>query len=701
MKRDTLIKVSGPMCAALLAFCLALGCLTAAAQTGAKLRGEGGVVRLQTASGRTLPLYSDYAALVIGVGGYQYWPQLQGPTRDMEEVARVLRGLGFKVKTLKDPDSRQLEDALYDLPYGLGAQEDRGLLIYYSGHGATERLADGTKLGYLVAKDCPLSSDRRRFGRCAVSMSDVEEIALKIKSRHVLMVFDSCFSGSLFNMFKAEPSAYLEEKIAQPVRSFITAGTEDEKVPDRSTFKTVFVQGLGRGYADVNRDGFVTGTELGKYLAENVVNYTRKRQHPQYGKINKAELDKGDFVFALSQGVVSPPRPQPKPPKSVTQPVPPPPPVQPSGSADLHVTTEPGEAVIYLDGQRKGRAPQTFQMIPAGSYKLMARKGYLVASQDVDLARDDLKRVHLKLEHEKGDLRLFSQPSGAMLNLDGKQYSATPVSIKGLEAGSHKVVLNKMQGGDLYEYQGELLIKPGSNRQTLQLVKSRTPQRISNSLGQKFVLIQPGSFEMGSNSGYSDEKPVHRVTISKPFYLQSTEVTQGQWRAVMGSNPSNFKGDDLPVEQVSWNDAQEFIRKLNAKEGSDKYRLPTEAEWEYAARAGSQSKYCFGDDAGRLGDYAWYDSNSGNKTHAVGQKKPNGWGLYDMHGNVWEWVQDWKASYSSGSSTDPSGPSSGSVRVFRGGGWNDPARYCRSASRGWGDPGFRSIYLGFRLARGL
>ena len=272
------------------------------AQGAAKLRGEGGVVRLQTSSGRTLPLYSDYAALVIGVGDYKHWPQLQGPTRDVEEVARILRGLGFAVKTLKDPDSRQLEDALYDLPYGLGAKEDRGLLIYYSGHGATERLADGTKLGYLVAKDCPLSSDRRRFGRCAVSMSDVEVIALKIKSRHVLMVFDSCFSGSLFNMFKAEPSAYLEEKIAQPVRYFITAGTEDEKVPDRSTFKTVFVQGLGRGYADVNRDGFVTGTELGKYLAENVVNYTRKRQHPQYGKINKAELDKGDFVFMLAGG---------------------------------------------------------------------------------------------------------------------------------------------------------------------------------------------------------------------------------------------------------------------------------------------------------------------------------------------------------------------------------------------------------------
>jgi formylglycine-generating enzyme required for sulfatase activity len=215
-----------------------------------------------------------------------------------------------------------------------------------------------------------------------------------------------------------------------------------------------------------------------------------------------------------------------------------------------------------------------------------------------------------------------------------------------------------------------------------------------------FVLIPAGTFKMGSDTGDSDEKPVHEVRLSKAFYLGKHEVTQGQWQAVMGSNPSYFKGEaTLPVEQVSWEDVQEFLRKLNAKEGGTKYRLPTEAEWEYAARAGSTTAYSFGNDERQLGDYAWYFANSGSKTHPVGQKKPNAWGLYDMHGNVWEWVQDWYGPYSAGSAVDPAGPSSGSRRVFRGGSWIFDARLCRSAYRYRVTPGSRIHYLGVRLLR--
>ncbi|MCG2759234.1 MAG: formylglycine-generating enzyme family protein [Desulfobacteraceae bacterium] len=223
-----------------------------------------------------------------------------------------------------------------------------------------------------------------------------------------------------------------------------------------------------------------------------------------------------------------------------------------------------------------------------------------------------------------------------------------------------------------------------------------------NSIGMKFVLIPAGSFMMGSPSSEperdSDENQ-HRVTLTKGFYMGVTEVTQGQWREIMGSNPSNFKGDNLPVEQVSWNDCQEFIRKLNLQEGGNKYRLPTEAEWEYACRAGSTSRFCFGDSDGSLEQYAWYNSNSSNKTHPVAQKKPNEWGLYDMHGNVWEWCQDWFGDYPSGHVADPDGPSSGSFRVRRGGSWFSYAGVCRSASRHDGTPGGRGGHLGFRLAR--
>src|SRR4029434_679147 len=156
-----------------------------------------------------------------------------------------------------------------------------------------------------------------------------------------------------------------------------------------------------------------------------------------------------------------------------------------------------------------------------------------------------------------------------------------------------------------------------------------------NSLGMPFVLVPAGEFLMGSADGADDERPVHTVRISQPFYLGQYAVTQAQLQAVMESNPSQFTGDpNRPVEQVSWEDVQEFIRRLHAREGGAAYRLPTEAEWEYAARAGSTTAYCFGDDPRQLREYAWYSENSGGQTHPVGQLKPSAWGLYDMHGNV-------------------------------------------------------------------
>jgi formylglycine-generating enzyme required for sulfatase activity len=232
----------------------------------------------------------------------------------------------------------------------------------------------------------------------------------------------------------------------------------------------------------------------------------------------------------------------------------------------------------------------------------------------------------------------------------------------------------------------------------------------------ELVSIPAGSFQMGS----PDFPPPHSVTISA-FRLGVTEVTQAQYESVMGRNPSEFQGDARrPVEKVSWIDAIEFCNALSDQgglkryylvEGSDVtipdeqvdgYRLPTEAEWEYACRAGSKTVYSFGDDEGELDDYAWFKSNSEDKTHPVGQKQPNAWGLFDMNGNVWEWCQDWYGEnyYGQLPVSDPLGPSGGgSARVCRGGFWGDDARRCRSAFRFRHGPRYRNIILGFRMAR--
>ena len=234
--------------------------------------------------------------------------------------------------------------------------------------------------------------------------------------------------------------------------------------------------------------------------------------------------------------------------------------------------------------------------------------------------------------------------------------------------------------------------------------KMGRPVVMTNSIGMKFVLIPAGSFIMGSRSSQApgNEHPPHRVMISRPFYLQTTEVTQDQWFAVMGNNPSVFKGrGDRPVENVSHQQALEFIHRLNRREGTTRYRLPTEAEWEYACRAGTTTVYSCGDSPGCLIDSAWYTSNSGGKTHPAGKKIPNPWGLYDMHGNVWEWCSDWYAKdfYKKSPSTDPKGPASGRSRVMRGGaGYNKP-RNLRSALRGERGPTDRNDSGGFRVAR--
>ena len=249
-----------------------------------------------------------------------------------------------------------------------------------------------------------------------------------------------------------------------------------------------------------------------------------------------------------------------------------------------------------------------------------------------------------------------------------------------------------------------VVVPPPSGRAAVSVSGERAvplaAQRSLSAMGIDMIACAGGTFSMGSRSGGSDEQPVTTVTLS-PFWLAKTEVTQAQWEAVMGSNPSEFKGGQLPVERVSWDDAMEFCRKLTERERQAGrlptgtiYTLPTEAQWEYACRAGTTGDY-----AGEVDAMAWYDKNSGAATHAVGTKQANAWGLHDMHGNVWEWCLDWYGPYLGGRVTDPKGVPLGANRVYRGGSWDFGANYARSASRYAIIPDFRLSSFGFRPAR--
>ena len=266
--------------------------------------------------------------------------------------------------------------------------------------------------------------------------------------------------------------------------------------------------------------------------------------------------------------------------------------------------------------------------------------------------------------------------------------------------GDNKLMLDYNAEDEPYYHEDDFYyriseVKPSSGNNSSS-GKAKTKTYTVNGVSFKMISVDGGTFQMGSNDGDDDEKPVHSVTLSS-YSIGETEVTQALWKAVMGTNPSNWQGDNLPVEQVSWDDCQTFITKLNQLTGKT-FRLPTEAEWEFAAKGGIKSKgYTYSGSYG-IGNVAWYYVNSGSEPHEVATKQANELGIYDMSGNVWELCQDWYGSYSSTAQSNPTGPTSGSFRVFRGGSWSSIARGCRTADRNFGTPTLMDYLLGFRLA---
>ena len=370
------------------------------------------------------------------------------------------------------------------------------------------------------------------------------------------------------------------------------------------------------------------------------------------------------------------------------------------------------DADIYVNGIKRGTRRWT-GILKAGNYTVECRQAnHRPSLQTISVEEDHDQTIQLTApEPITGVLSVTSRPLVANIRIDGKDYGTTPRNITDILIGHHTIVVSKDGYAPKTE---EFDIKENeTQRVNVTLEKSAVESTPINNTsagdktftvgGVSFTMkaVTGGTFTMGATSeqgsdAFAKEKPAHRVTLGD-YYIGETEVTQALWQAVMGSNPSYFKGSNLPVENVSWDDCQEFIRKLNSMTGQ-KFRLPTEAEWEYAARGGNKSKGYKYSGSNNIESVSWYTNNSSSSTHDVKTKQPNELGIYDMSGNVLEWCNDWYDRYSSGSQTNPTGPSSGSNRVCRDGGWSNNARSCRVSGRFSIAPDDRYFNLGLRLA---
>ena len=384
-----------------------------------------------------------------------------------------------------------------------------------------------------------------------------------------------------------------------------------------------------------------------------------------------------------------------------------------SAMATVSVTCPTPAVSLYVDKKSVGVAPWTGSL-KEGMHLIEAKKeGYRSQQRTINLSQQQkLDVAFTELAAIQGNLSVNYKPFGADVYIDGKKIGQSPRVFNGLLVGNHKVEIKKDGYGtdskQVNILEGQTATLAGMlTTNTSSSVASGTSLSgntitipVKKGISIDMVRVEAGTFTMGATpemkDPYKDEKPTHQVTLTNDYYIGKYEVTQALWKAVMGKRPSYFKGDNLPVEQVSWEDCQKFISKLNSITGKN-FHLPTEAEWEYAARGGKKSMGYQYSGSNNLSDVAWYNGNSGNKTHVVGSKQANELGIYDMSGNVWEWCQDLFGSYGSSPLINPTGATSGAFRVNRGGGWYYDAWDCRSSYRLVRTPDFYCNNLGFRL----
>lgn len=562
-----------------------------------------------------ISLYRASHALLIGASRYSVWSELPSIPNELDSVESALTDSGFNVERLIDPDSRELKQGIVDFINNYGYEPENRLVIYFSGHGHTVR-----DKGFLLPVDIPLPDDRQNFRRKALPMTQMLAWAKDIEAKHVLFVFDSCFSGSVFKSrsMPKNKDRYIRKVTAEPVRQFITAGSANEEVPARSTFTPAFVAAI-RGEGDLNRDGYITGSELGVHLSQLVPQFVD--QTPQYGKIREYELSRGDFVF-FSQQTKEP---------------------EPASETNSTAVEIPSLAEL-----------------PAETIEVMVWQ----SAENGD-----------SLTEYRGYLKRYP---------DGLFATIAQARIENLEkAVADGIVTAASQLGRLH-FEPEM------------------------------VRIPPGRFIMGSSNGAANEQPVHTVEI-KGFEISKYEITFDEFDEFTQATVRKNRDDGgwgrgrRPVVNVPWEMAKEYVHWLSSRTGKT-YRLPIEAEWEYAARAGSQDVYSFGNEAGSLCEYAnmTFKSTICQEEHKytapVGSFLANSWGLHDMHGNVWEWTEDcWHPDYSDAPGSGLAWTRSGEcdLRVIRGGAWYSEAAQLRSATRNKNGAASSNDSTGIRVVRVL
>ena len=688
--------------------------------------GRGMKISVRTNTGEEIELYKASYALIVGNGNYRNgWDPLPGATRDVQEVAKALKTHDFNVTLKTDLTKDKFEDAFETFVQN-GKNEDARLLFYYAGHGYTEALADGENLGYLVMIDAPLPKSGGIDGSKSVDMESLVTQSRRMQSRHVLFVFDSCFSGTILNARSQIPPPYVSNNVKYPVRQFITAGRADETVPDHSVFKQAFLNLLEGRAREPIADGYITGAELGLYLKTEVPKYNRG-QNPQYGKINNPKLNQGDFVFVLPREV------------------PPPPGEALSTIATLNVTSTPSGATVHLNGSVIGKTPLRGYQIETGARRQkqvtvrLEYDGYKSRTTTLTLKGGQSVPWTVRLEKFTtiATLRVTSTPNGASVYLDGATVGKTPLRSYEVDTGAKRekqVELGVEFAGYTPQVRSVVLKAGQEVPWDVQLETQASPQQgahtstILGKDGAEMVLIPAGNFQMGSDAR-DDEKPVHTVYVNA-FYMDKYEVTNAQFKAFVDANPQWQKNNipdkysdsfypyldhwtgnsypsgrgNHPVISVSWYAAMAYAQWAGK-------RLPTEAEWEKAARGGLVGKkYPWGNEIDS--SKANYDANRFVDTIPVGRYAPNGYGLYDMAGNVSEWCLD-KFDVDFYARSPRQNPLAGEMtlrevivnyknvttaRVLRGGGWRRGATGLRVANRDRTSPTYALVYFGFRCA---